>query len=60
VSELLQFTLPVSGITVYREPLLVGCKDKDGKPIHAVRLEANGPIYVVPEFYDKLIAEVTK
>jgi hypothetical protein len=44
------------GVPIIREPLIVGCKDKDGNPVHAVML--NGRVYMVPEYYDRLLAEV--
>lgn len=54
----LSFLMPISGLRVYCAPLLAGCKDKDGNPIHATQLEPGGPVYVVPEFFDKLKAEI--
>lgn len=48
-----------SGVNVFREPLIVGMKDKDGNPIHAIQL-SNGDVYMTPEHFDRLKAEIDK
>lgn len=35
-----------------------GMTDKDGNPVHAIRFEENGPVYMDPDWYAKLRAEV--
>lgn len=42
------------GIKIVREPYIHGMKDKDGEPVHAIRFETNGPIYMDPVWFDKL------
>ena len=51
-------TLLPGAIKVYREPLITGMKDKDGNPVHAVQIEKDGPVYMCPEYFDKLTIEM--
>lgn len=49
------------GVEIIREPLIDGCVDsKTGEPIHAIQLERGGPIYMVPKYYDLLVAEADR
>lgn len=47
-------------IEIIRSPLIDGWVDaKTDEPIHAVQFETNGPIYMAPKHYDRLLAEIT-
>lgn len=42
------------GVTIYPEPLIVGMKDKHGKPIEVVSLDGGRTVFMTPDAFNKL------